>query len=147
MSSDTGMLLRYFLEEVEFVLHWGHDKIVFSLFVVLWLFFSGIPWSLGCLWPFVDLLTLMLDPSAFLSFGHLAPLKVSRDDHWFSSETVLTSDDRQFKIIGLVHFWVFRTLSDRRSRQPLLVSTLIKDVEEKFLKESYLYTLDRVFLL
>lgn len=52
----------------------------------------------------MDLLALAIDPAHFFLFGHLASLEVSRDDNWLSSYVILASDDRQFKIIGLVHF-------------------------------------------
>lgn len=52
----------------------------------------------------MDLLAFVLDPANFLLFGHLGSLEVSRDYGWFTSKAVLASDDRQFEIIGLVHF-------------------------------------------
>lgn len=52
----------------------------------------------------MDLLAFVLDPAYFLLFGHLGSLEISREYGWFASNAVLPSDDRQFEIIGLVHF-------------------------------------------
>jgi hypothetical protein len=118
-----GAGVRCFFEEVELVLDGSDDEIVLALLVVLRLLLGGIAGALGSLRPLMDLLVVMLT-GWFLLLDHLAALEVPRSNHGLATTTVLTTDDRQFQVVRLVHLGIFRSFADGCSGQSLLVSRL-----------------------
>lgn len=74
---DSWMLLRYFLEKVQLVLHGGQDQIILTFLIVLRFLLDVATRSLRCLRPLVILLVIMLDLSIILSFAHLCSFEVS----------------------------------------------------------------------
>lgn len=123
------VLFRNFFKHLQLVLHRSDYEVVFSLFVVFWLFFCGVSWPFRCLWPFVNLLDFVLH--FFLSLTHLTSFVVSRDHHRLTSQKVFTSNYRQLEVVGLVHFGIFGSLPDRRSRQSFLIPRLEKQSKIK----------------
>ena len=109
---DARMLLWYFFEEVQFVLHWGENQIILTFLIVLWFFLyaaSGTLWSLR---SFVYLLVFMLKFAIFLAFAHLCSLEIARCNNGFASPTVFSSNHGEFKIVSFIHFWIFGSFSN-----------------------------------
>jgi len=125
------MLLRYFLEKVHLVLHGGHDQVVLPFLVVLRFLLYVATRPLGRLWPLVVLLVIMFDLAIVFSFAHLCSFEVPGCYNWFPSPAVFASNHRKFQIVSFIHFWIFRSLSNRCSRQSFLVSRLLKYNEKK----------------
>lgn len=107
------VLLGSLLEKLQLVLHGSDYEVVLALLVVLRLFFGRVARTLGCLWPFVDLLvSFVFGLVGFLAFGYLCAFVVSGGDDWFPAEGVFAADGGEFKVIGFVHVGVFWAFAD-----------------------------------
>lgn len=116
------MLLGSLLEKLQFILHRCYYQIVFSLLVVLWLFFCCVARTFRCLWPFVDLFVgLRFWFTDFFAFCDLITLVISRSNEWFPSKGIFASDDWKLEVVGFVHFWVFGAFADGGSGESFFV--------------------------
>ena len=125
------MLLGYFFEELQLVLHRCDYQVVLSLFVVLRLLFGSVPGPLRGLGSLMSLLIVVLDLADLLSFAHLAAFVVSRGDHRFPAYEIFAPDHGEFEVVSFIHLCIFGSFADGGSGESFFVPRLRRGWENK----------------